>query len=50
MLLLMPFFEGASIAMPNDTKGDTLHIICEIHDNGPFHLVANRRIVIAIKW
>ncbi len=28
---------------------NTIHLICEVHDNGPFRLVAYRRIMIAIK-
>ena len=39
----------ATLRIPTDTKDDTIHLICEVHDNGPFHLVAYRRIIIAIK-
>ena len=39
----------ATVRIPADTKGDTIHLICEVHDDGPFHLVAYRRIIIAIK-
>ena len=39
----------ATVRIPADTKGDTVHLICEVHDDGPFHLVAYRRIIIAIK-
>ena len=39
----------ATLRIPADTKGDTIHLICEVHDNGPFHLVTYRRIIIAIK-
>ena len=38
-----------TVRIPADTKGDTVHLICEVHDEGPFHLVAYRRIIIAIK-
>ncbi|MBQ6760897.1 MAG: hypothetical protein IJP47_05675 [Prevotella sp.] len=38
-----------TLRIPADAKGDTIHLICEIHDNGPFHLVAYRRIIITIK-
>jgi hypothetical protein len=38
----------ATIQIPSDSDNDTIHIICEIHDNGPFHLVAYRRIIINI--
>jgi hypothetical protein len=37
------------IQIPADTGGDTIHIICEVHDNGPFHLVSYRRIIIRIE-
>ncbi len=39
----------ATLRIPADTKDDTIHLICEVHDDGPFHLVAYRRIIIAIK-
>ena len=39
----------ATLRIPADTKNDTIHLICEVHDNGPFHLVAYRRIIIVIK-
>ncbi len=39
----------ATIHIPSDAAGDTIHIICEVHDNGPFHLVAYRRIIIHIQ-
>ena len=39
----------ATLRIPADTNGDTIHLICEVHDDGPFHLVAYRRIIIAIK-
>ena len=39
----------ATLRIPADAKCDTIHLICEIHDNGPFHLVAYRRIIITIK-
>ena len=39
----------ATVRIPADTKGDTVHFVCEVHDDGPFHLVAYRRIIIAIK-
>ena len=39
----------ATVRIPTDTKDDTIHLICEVHDDGPFHLVAYRRIIIAIK-
>jgi len=39
----------ATVRIPADTKDDTVHLICEVHDDGPFRLVAYRRIIIAIK-
>ena len=39
----------ATVRIPADTKSDTIHLICEVHDDGPFRLVAYRRIIIAIK-
>jgi hypothetical protein len=39
----------ATVRIPADTKGDTIHLICEVHDDGPFRLVAYRRIIITIK-
>ncbi len=39
----------ATVRIPTDAPSDTIHLICEVHDNGPFHLVAYRRIIINIK-
>ena len=39
----------ATIRIPADIKSDTIHLICEVHDDGPFHLVAYRRVIIAIE-
>ena len=39
----------AIVRIPADTNGDTIHLICEVHDDGPFHLVAYRRVIIVIK-
>ena len=39
----------AIVRIPADAKGDTVHLICEVHDDGPFHLVAYRRIIIIIE-
>ena len=36
----------ATLRIPADAKGDTFHIICEVHDDGPYHLPAYRRIII----
>ena len=37
------------IHIPDDAGNDTIHIVCEVHDNGPFRLVAYRRIIISIE-
>ena len=37
-----------SIRIPDDAKGKVFHVICEVHDNGPFHLVAYRRVIIMV--
>ena len=39
----------ATLRIPADTKSDTIHLVCEVHDDGPFHLVAYRRIIVSIK-
>ena len=38
----------ASVAIPATTPKGDIHIICEAHDNGPFHLVGYRRIIIRL--
>ena len=38
----------ATVHIPEDAQGKTLHVICEVHDNGHFHLVAYRRIIIKV--
>lgn len=37
-----------TIQIPSDVTSDIIHIICEVHDDGPFHLVSYRRIIIEI--
>ena len=39
----------ATVLIPADAAGQTLHVICEVHDNGPFRLVAYRRIIIKMQ-
>ena len=39
----------ATLRIPAEAKDDTIHLICEVHDDGPFHLVAYRRIIISIQ-
>ena len=38
----------ASIQIPNNAENDTIHVICEVHDDGPYHLVSYRRIIVEI--
>ena len=39
----------ATIHIPADAAGSYIHLICEVHDDGPFHLVAYRRIILSIR-
>ncbi|MCR5680447.1 MAG: DUF1593 domain-containing protein [Prevotella sp.] len=39
----------ATLRIPAGAKGDTIHLVCEVHDDGPFRLVAFRRIIINIQ-
>ena len=39
----------ATIRIPSNAASDTIHLLCEVHDDGPFHLVAYRRIIITIE-
>jgi hypothetical protein len=39
----------ATIHIPSDAAGQTLHLICEVHDDGPFRLVAYRRCILSIE-
>lgn len=34
------------VTLPNGVSDKELHVICEVHDQGPFHLVSYRRIII----
>ena len=38
-----------NIQIPADADKGELHLICEVHDDGPFHLPAYRRIIISIE-
>lgn len=38
-----------SISIPEDCNPGTLHYVCEVHDDGPFSLVAYKRIIIEVK-
>ena len=39
----------ATICIPSGSKNDTIHVLCEVHDDRPFRLVAYKRIIINIK-
>ena len=38
----------AVIEIPGDAAGRQLHLVCEVHDDGPFNLVSYRRIIITV--
>lgn len=38
----------ASVKIPSSANGKVFHLICEVHDDGPYHLVAYRRVIISI--
>ena len=38
-----------NIQIPVDADKGELHLICEVHDDGPFRLPAYRRIIISIE-
>ena len=38
----------ATIHIPSNATADTIHIICEVHDNGPYHLASYRRVIIQL--
>ena len=40
---------AVTIDIPQDATGEDLHIICEVHDDGPFHLVAYRRVIVHVE-
>ena len=42
-----PTMPTTTINLPQDAQG-RYHLICEVHDNGPHHLVAYRRVIIDI--
>ena len=37
------------VRIPEDDKGKTLHIICEVHDSGPFNLVSYKRLIVSVE-
>ncbi len=38
----------ATVKIPQDAKGCKIHVVCEVHDNGPFTLVSYARVVIEV--
>ena len=36
----------AIVSIPANASSDTIHVICEVHDDGPFRLVSYRRVCI----
>ena len=40
---------ATEIRIPADAHHQTIHVICEVHDTGAFHLVSYRRVIIHIK-
>lgn len=48
LAIAQPHASKTTVTIPSDAKGITFHIICEVHDNGPFHLVGYRRVIIEV--
>ena len=40
---------STTVKMPADSQGQTYHVICEVHDNGPYRLAAYRRVIIQVE-
>ena len=47
LLIASPTAPATAVTLPADASGQ-YHLICEVHDSGPHHLVAYRRIIIEI--
>ena len=43
------YAEKVSFKIPDDASGRQLHLVCEVHDDGNFNLVAYRRVIITVK-
>jgi hypothetical protein len=41
--------ESATVAIPSDARGKTMHLILELHDTGSPGLYAYRRVIINVK-
>ena len=44
-----PTASATTITIPQDAQGETYHVICEVHDDGPHRLVAYRRVIIKVE-
>ena len=45
-----PAASKVTITLPADAPaGQEYHLVCEVHDDGPFHLVAYRRVIIMVE-
>jgi len=47
--ILSPTTPATTVKIPSDAQGQTYHLICEVHDNGPYHLVSYRRICLKVE-
>ena len=50
----MPQLDGADsprpvVHIPADAAGRNYHLVCEVHDDGPFRLPAYRRVIIEVR-
>ena len=44
-----PHAAKTDVIVPAEAKGSNYHIICEVHDNGPFHLVGYQRVIVEVE-
>ena len=49
LTITTPTTSSTTVTIPQDVQGQTFHLICEIHDNGPYRLVAYRRVIITVE-
>ena len=47
--IMDPTTPATTVKIPSDAQGQTYHLICEVHDNGPYHLVSYRRICLKVE-
>ena len=38
-----------TVSIPADAAGQALHLVCEVSDNGPFHLKSYQRVIITVE-